>query len=211
MNALHRLTLALAAAATLATAAPAAAQEAAEEGYASMAVQNRRYAQRHEFDAHFGVLPLDAFTKGLTLSGSYTFHPTNLFAWEVLHGLKSFHLDTDLREELEQLSVAPTPFEVLDWMVTSNLVLKPIYWKGAFLNRSVLHGEVSLVVGGGYGRFSRSGRAVIDVGLALRLFASETFSVRLDVRHHMFLRDTPFSGGGLDHELWIALAFGLGA
>ena len=96
MNALHRLTLALAAAATLATAAPAAAQEAAEEGYASMAVQNRRYAQRHEFDAHFGVLPLDAFTKGLTLSGSYTFHPTNLFAWEVLHGLKSFHLYDDL-------------------------------------------------------------------------------------------------------------------
>ena len=44
-----------------------------------------------------------------------------------------------------------------------------------------------------------------------RYSSTKFFSVRLDVRHHMFLRDTPFSGGGLDHELWIALAFGLGA
>jgi outer membrane beta-barrel protein len=210
------LALLLCAAPTLLDAHAASAQavepeavEADADGYASMAVQNRRYDQTHEVNLHLGVLPLDAFTKGLTISGSYTVHLSNLFAWEVVHGLYSFHLDTDLKAELEQLSVAPTPFEVLDWMLTTNLALKPIYWKGAFLNRTVVHGEISLLLGGGYGRFTRSGRGVIDVGLALRLFASELFSVRVDVRHHMFLLDVPFTGGGLDHELWIGLSAGL--
>jgi outer membrane beta-barrel protein len=212
------LILLLGAAPILADATFARAQDTTEasgddardaDGYASMAVQNRRYDQTHEVNLHLGVLPLDAFTKGLTISGSYTVHLSNLFAWEVVHGLYSFHLDTDLKAELEQLSVAPTPFEVLDWMLTTNLALKPIYWKGAFLNRTVVHGEISLLLGGGYGRFTRSGRGVIDVGLALRLFASELFSVRVDVRHHMFLLDVPFTGGGLDHELWIGLSAGL--
>ena len=51
------------------------------QSYASLAVQNRRYGSVHEITAFFGVLPLDAFTKGITLSGAYTIHFSELVAW----------------------------------------------------------------------------------------------------------------------------------
>lgn len=208
LSLVHATALVMAVASTVVmTSSPTLAQDA--DGYASMAVQNRRYDQTHELNLHVGVLPLDAFTKGLTVSASYTMHLSNLWGWEVVHGMYSFHLDTALKAELEQLAVAPTPFEVLDWLVTTNLAFKPIYWKGSLLNRNVIHGEISFLLGGGFARFSRSSRAVIDVGMALRIFATELLSLRLDVRHHMFLQDIPFTGGGLDHELWIGLALGL--
>ena len=39
--------------------------------YASLVVQNRKYSSNHEVSLFFGTLPLDAFIKGLTLSGSF--------------------------------------------------------------------------------------------------------------------------------------------
>ena len=84
---------------------------AAESVLPSLAVQNRRYTQTHEFSAFVGHLPMDAFTKGVTASGSYTLHFNDLFAWEVAQFFYSFDVDTDLENELLAFDLKPTPFE----------------------------------------------------------------------------------------------------
>lgn len=190
------------------TVEPSVAYADDEQSYAAAAVQNRRYGGMHEFTLYGGILPLDAFTKGFTLSGSYTLHISNIFAWEAVNFLKSFGVDTNLRDQLEQLELGPTPFEILDWSVTTNLVLKPIYWKGAWFNQSIIHGEIMVLVGGGFTHFSRSNRGLVDVGLALRVFLSEVFSVRVDVRHNFVFQGIPFVDG-VDNELWIGLGVSL--
>ena len=58
-----------------ALAAPTAARAADTGGDAPIyAVQNRAFHLRHEFHLGVGVLPINAFTKGITLGGGYTFH-----------------------------------------------------------------------------------------------------------------------------------------
>jgi hypothetical protein len=99
--------------------------EAQAQGLDKVAVQNRLHTMTHEFSAWVGTLPLDAFKKGLTFSGSYTLHFTDLLAWEIGQFTYSHGIETDLNAELENLSIGPTPFEVVRYYVTSNLMLKP--------------------------------------------------------------------------------------
>jgi outer membrane beta-barrel protein len=189
-------------------ATPALGQEEEEsaQAYESMAVQNRLYSQTGEFSAFVGMLPLDAFTKGLTLSGAYTQHFSDLIGWEIVHAFYSFHLHTGLWDDLEVYDLKPTPFEVLEnTLLTTNLVLTPIYWKGSWLNNSLLHGEMMIFAGGGYGWFTRSKRVAVDLGLGVRFYASRVFSFRLEVRHHIFFNSSIFEELDLHHELWTGL------
>ena len=110
-------------------------------------VQDRRFGQSHEIAGWFGVLPMDAFTKGVTLTAGYTWHPTSLWGWEVAQVTGSFGIDTRLADELAALPqpVGPTPFETVQLYGTSNVVFKPIYGKLAVMNRQVVWCEVFLV------------------------------------------------------------------
>jgi hypothetical protein len=47
------------------------------------AVQERAFRMQHELHLGVGVLPLDAFYKGLYAQVGYTFHFTDAFAWQV--------------------------------------------------------------------------------------------------------------------------------
>ena len=181
-------------------------EQSAAGAYQSMAVQKRLYTQTGEFSLFAGILPLDAFTKGLTLSGAYTQHFSDLIGWEIVHVYYSFHLHTELWDDLEVYELQPTPFEVLEHtLITTNLMIKPLYWKGSWLNRSLFHGEMYLLAGGGYGWFTRSRRVAIDLGLGIRFYASRVFSFRLEVRHHIFFKSSIFEELDLHHELWTGL------
>jgi outer membrane beta-barrel protein len=169
-----------------------------------LAVQSRRHTQTPECTAAVGVLPLDAFEKGLTVSGAYTLHFTDVFAWEVAHFFWSFPLETDLRDELNAFDIEPTPFERVEYFLTTNFVFKPLYWKGAWLNDGLAFGELMFLVGGGYGWMTRSERPVADIGVAYRLYVSESVSLRLDVRDHAF-----FNAEDIQNELWIGLGVSL--
>ncbi len=176
----------------------------ADDALPARAVQDRRHTQAHEFTAAVGVLPLDAFEKGLTVSGAYTLHFDDLYAWEVAHFTYSFPLETDLKDDLRAFDLQPTPFERVEYFVTTSFVFKPLYWKGAWLNESLSHGELLLLLGGGYGWLTRTSRPVADVGAAVRLYASEWASLRLDVRWVPF-----FNLDDLQNELWIGLGVSL--
>lgn len=176
--------------------------------YALMAVQDRQHFGTHELAVNLGLLPLDAFTKGATVGGSYTLHFSPLFGWEIVNFLYSFPYDAKLKDELAAFDLDTTPFEVAERIATTNLLFKPVYWKGAWLNDSIIHGELFAVAGGGVGWFTRSTRPAVDVGIGARVYLSELLSVRLDIRQHWFFKDSVLDFD-LDDELWIGLGLGL--
>lgn len=177
----------------------------AEVAYASRAVQNRHYRGTYEITLFGGILPLDAFRKGLTVGGALTWHITDQWAWEAVGYLHSFDFATDLEDDLDALEIEPTPFAVVQDVVTSNVVWKPIYLKGAVANRRIVFGEIGVLAGGGLGFFSDdSRRPMVNYGGLLRFYLAEWVSLRVDVRHMMFFDDTS-NELDLQHELWTAV------
>lgn len=211
---LERLCLSIVLAGMLLGVAPSIA--AADEGdeadassYSSAVVQNRKYDPTHEFTGTIGVLPLDAFAKGITTSGSYTLHFTPQVAWEVAQFSYSFQVQTDLNDKLAAFDIEPTPFELLEYYLASNFVFKPLYWKGSWLNTGLSYGELLLTAGPAFGWFTRSSRPGVSVGTGFRVFGSQLLSFRLDARYLLFA--SGFDGGEFDvkDELWLGLGTSL--
>jgi len=173
----------------------------------SLAVQNRKYALSHEFSAWVGTLPMDAFTKGLSFTGAYTLHFSDVIAWEVGQFTYSHRIDTDLKADLENLQqpAAPTPFEVVKYFVTSSVLFKPVYAKMAVLNSTVIFGEMFILAGGGYGWMTITRRPVVDYGAGMRLYIGKYFSVRIDIRDYLFVNKDD-----VQSELWVAMGLCFG-
>jgi len=179
------------------------------QDYSAMVVQNRRFDPTHEFGFAVGWLPLDAFTKAATLTASYTLHFNHAWAWEIGNLTYSLHYDTNLWEQLEALDTRPTPFEVLDFYATSNIIWKPLYWKGSWLNSSLAYGEFFLTLGGGYGWLTRSARPAVNAGGGFRIYGNSLISFRLDIRYLMFFGDQILERFDVKDELWIGLGTSL--
>jgi outer membrane beta-barrel protein len=183
------------------------AKEAGDRGPKTVAVQNRLHTMRHEYSAWIGSLPMDAFTKGVTFTGAYTLHFSDLLAWEVAEFTYSLPVDTRLQDELNNLPqpVGPTPFEVVQYYGTSNIVFKPVYGKFALLNRSLIYEEMFLEAGAGYGKLTITGRPAVDLGAGMRFYSGRLVSFRLDVRDYLFV-----TKGDTENELWVAAGISLG-
>lgn len=174
------------------------------DGLKTLAVQNRQHTQTHEFSGWVGGLPLDAFTKGLTVSGAYSLHFSDVIGWEVAQFTWSHGIDTRLNDELAALSVGPTPFERLEMSLLSNVIFKPLYGKQSVLNRGLIYHETFLTAGGGYGWMTLGGRPAVSLGAGTRIYAGEHLSFRLDVRDQVY-----FGSTDNQNELWIALGTSL--
>nr|WP_236673681.1 outer membrane beta-barrel domain-containing protein [Comamonas sp. JC664] len=137
-----------------------------------------------------GVLPANAYYKGLVGTVGYTYHFNDTFAWQVGRGTYSYNLQTSLRRQLERdFNTSPNAAAFQDqvqWMVGSDLIWSPLYGKMAFLNASVLHVEAFLLGGGTVVKLDRDGgfRPGVNVGLGVRLFTGKTLSLRLDVTNN---------------------------
>lgn len=202
------LALGLLFAGALASPSPASA-DPLDEGGALYAVQNRKYTASHEFSIGGGSLPMDAFYKGYALSGAYTLHFNDLWAWELVNGAYSFNVNTDLRRELESnWSVQPTEFPSLQWLGNSNLVFKPLYGKLAWLNGSLIYGELFFTGGPALAGYEHAGTFVgANLGLGLRFYLSESFSVRLDARDYYLL--SPDDISNTRNELYFSAGISL--
>jgi outer membrane beta-barrel protein len=167
-------------------------------------VQNRQALDSYEWTVSAGSLPLDAFKKGITASGGLTLHYNHQWAWEAVQYTYSFEYKTTLEDELRRFKLESTPFERVESYVTSNVVFKPLYWKGAWLNQSMSYGEFFLLAGGGYGWLSLTSRPVVDGGAGIKLFHTNGIATRLDVRWLTF-----FNAEDFHHELWVGLGVSL--
>jgi outer membrane beta-barrel protein len=158
------------------------------------AIQDRPYRMQHELDLWVGVLPLDAMYIGVYAQLSYVYHFSERFAWQVGRGAAGLAARTPLKGDLERLyGVQPTANDEVQFFVGSDVLWKPFYGKLALLNRSVIHGEVHLLLGATLFRFSNSGfRPGVTLGGGGRVFVSRNVSFRLDMTHTVVI---PTGGG----------------
>lgn len=173
------------------------------------AIQQRAYRLQHELDLSVGVLPLDAFYKGLYAQISYTAHFSESFAWQVGRAAYSYSARTGLREQLERdFGVLPTVFDEVQFFFGSDVVWKPLYGKLSVLNQWVLHGEVFLLLGGTAFKFTNAFRPGVNVGGGARLFISQYLSARLDVTNNFVI---PLGGGSttLTNVMTATLSLGI--
>lgn len=179
-------------------------------------VQERLFRLGLELNAGVGLLPLNAFSKGVLAEGSVTYHFSNVWAWEIAQGgYVLANLDTGLKDQLlNNFGVQPTQLSRDVFLVSSNLVFTPFYGKLAGLNRGISHVEVFFPIGPALGRYEdpAAWQKGMDVGLALRWFLGTQVSVRLDTRDYLLFES--FSGFSLTNELLVSLgisvAFGGG-
>lgn len=115
-----------------------------EESDELPAVQNRKYRMEHELAAGIGLLPTDPYTKGVAVSGSYTWHLNNLwgvrgdFSWV-------FNYNSSLRDKLEEnFGIQTTRFDKIKLFGQLGGLFKPLYGKLAFLNDAQIYGELYL-------------------------------------------------------------------
>jgi outer membrane beta-barrel protein len=148
------------------------------------AVQQRVFSMNNEIELSAAWLPLDPFTKTLTGEVSYTYHFTDQVAWEVFRVFYGYSIPTSLRIQAEQdFNVASGTFEQLRFGGSSSLEVAPAYGKFSMLNDTVVHAEILLAVGPMVASFSDGWKAGPIGGLGLRVFTSESISVRFDVRY----------------------------
>jgi outer membrane beta-barrel protein len=181
------LALTLAAGTTAHAAAPASEQS--EEP--KVAIQRPKFQLAHELSLAAGIMPLDPFQKSATASFSYTLHFNRWLAWEVFQVTGGLLTSTDLRDELiDTFAISEDDFNAPRFMATTGVELAPIYGKQVMLNDGVVHHAAFLGVHGGVifgdrGRLSETFedlRPAVGLGLGYRLFLSDTWSTRLDVR-----------------------------
>lgn len=171
------------------------------------AVQERAFRMNHELALGLGLLPLDAFYKGVTAQVGYTYHFTDHFGWQVGRGAYSYSLKTGLRSQLERdFGVLPTVFDEVEWLVGSDVLWSPLYGKTTFMNRSVLHGEFLGLLGGTVFKFNTGFKPAVNVGVGGRLYANRHVSFRLEVTNNVVLSTKPFLVPTI--QLQAALNFG---
>ncbi|MCA9665869.1 MAG: outer membrane beta-barrel domain-containing protein [Myxococcales bacterium] len=178
------------------------------------AVQNRLYRNQHEFSVGAGVLPIDAFYKGFSVSGGYGWHITDLFAVEGRF-YYMFNFKTSLREDLENNFNIPTSrFDELRWYGQLGLLFKPLYGKLSLLNDSLVYGELYFSVHAAVAQME-GGRATDTEpqgkgqrlafggapGFGLRGYLSKYFSARFDMQAMLL-----YSAGELHVPLTLTLS-----
>jgi outer membrane beta-barrel protein len=176
-----------------------------EESDKLPAVQNRLYRNEHEFMLGIGVLPVDAFYKGVLLNGGYTWHFSDLWGLEGRFSY-SANTKTSLRTRLENgfPQQAPTgKFAELSYYGEVGPVFKPIYGKLSFLNKTLVYGEIYLSLTGVVG-LMKGGLASDQTaggfkgehvcfgaapGFGIRAFVTPRLSVRFDFRYLLLYSD----------------------
>lgn len=188
----------------------ALADEDGDDAGVAVAVQNREFSLRHELTLSGGLLPLDAFYKGITGQVSYTFHFNDHFAWQVGRAAFSYNLHTNLREQLlRDFGVQATKFPEVSWYAGSDLLWTPAYGKVALMNWKVVHLELFLLGGGSaVGVVGDGVKPAVNVGGGLRFFTGQSTSLRLEVANNFVLGKDPFNV--LTINLGVAFNFGGG-
>ncbi len=186
----------------------AAQMEELENPGSVSAIQNRAFRMQHELDLSIGVLPLDAFYKGLYAQVSYTAHFSDSLAWQVGRAAYVYSAKTGLREQLERdFGVLPTAFEEVQYFFGSDVLWKPFYGKLAVLNKWVLHGEAFLLVGGTLFKFTNAFRPGVNIGGGARIFFTRNLSIRLDVTNNVVI---PLGQGSTTLTNVMAISLSLG-
>lgn len=197
-------------------ATPVPNRPAAVEGGSLYSIQPRKYQPGHEFKLATGFLPQDAYYKGTTIDFSYTYHFSDVFAVEALRGIYSWNHKTDLVRRLEEeFQVENDPFEKVQYLISSHVIVTPFYGKQTLFNRAVVHQELYFIGGvGGVGWvLQENGRSdrptefrpAIDIGAGFRWYVSKMVSVRFEAYENLFQT----KDGGIDDQVYVSFGLSL--
>jgi outer membrane beta-barrel protein len=198
----------------------AQAQEELENPGVVLAVQDRTYRMNSELMLAVGVLPLDAFTKGISGEVSYTYHFSDSFAWQIGRFLYSYNVATGLQNQLTRdFGVNPTAFPQTNWIAGSDVMWTPIYGKFAWLNGSVAHFEIYGLLGLSVanqrissdiaaGTTSTTFLPGLDFGIGWRFYITKSVSLRFEVTDNLL-----FGSGGIQNIMVVqaGVAFNFGS
>ena len=186
----------------LALCTPAAAQAAQLEFEADtqrvFSIQPRPYRLGHEFQLGIGVLPLDAFYVGAVATGSYTYHLSDFWAWEIVSGSYSLNFGTGLedravealpggadarRRRAHQRRRDDEPGDeaalrqARDLQLERHLLARPSWCSAS--------GRCGWECKAG----AATARPLVDVGLGLRFWTGPALSFRFDVRDYLIFNE----------------------
>jgi outer membrane beta-barrel protein len=205
------------AACAAAFAAPASAQYDDEDGggYA-VVIQDKKFKMAHEFTLQTGILPIDAFYKGVPATGRYTLHFDDFNGWEIA-GTYSANIDSGLRGILadDPFNVQPQNINELFVIVETNYVMKPFQGKLALFNSTIIYAQLFAVAGLTVSYWSdTSFRPGPDVGLGMHLYIFDWLMARVDLRHALVMNGVPIvdENASVDGilQMYAGVSFNLG-
>ena len=187
-------------------------------------VQNRSHQLHNELYLGGALLPSDAFNKEGGAVFGIVHHFNDLFAWEILHAHAYLDWPSGLRTQLQDNFGYPSQrFAVLRYVVDTNFVVSPIYAKLSLLNHNLAYLQLFALVGAGagivYGGEPDPGSTdpgqgphaavLFDVGIGVRLWLSQRWSMRYDLREYVSI-DTATSSVSLPLFMSLSFAVSLG-
>ena len=177
-----------------------------------VAIQNKSNYLDGDLSFHLGVLPSDAFNKGITYGVSYTSFINQYKAWEVVNFQGNVNFETSLKKEFEDLNIVVTntalegKLDPISFIATSNYVYTPFYSKSLLFNTSVVNSETSFLAGVGAVKFQTTGyQPLVNIGMYSRYFTDIGRSWKFDFRW-FFHRDT---AGSLGNFLFIGFSYSM--
>jgi len=176
-------------------AASARAQYDDEDGGGNaVVIQEREFKMAHEFTLSSGIIPLDAFQKGVALTARYTLHFDDFNAWEIAGGTYSLNLDSGLSDILaKKFAVQAEVLPKLQVVADTNYVATPFYGKFALFNKVIIYQELFLNAGLTVSYWSDgSFRPGPDFGAGIRFFVFDFLSLRFDIRHALVMNGVPY-------------------
>ena len=152
------------------------------EGNQRKGVQKRDFLKRHKFEmsALGGLYASDALSSTYTVGGGFAFFPGEDFGVELLasYAPARFGLEEPFVGFGEPRRFTPgASFSLL-----AGLVFSPIHAKFKLTEATILHGDLSVLVGGGRTLHDSVQGYAFQAGLGLRLFLLSRLAFRFEVR-----------------------------
>lgn len=172
-------------------------------------VMNKKYKLKDETTLGVGYLPVGAFNKYALVGASYTHLFNDTHGWEVLNANYAIELQASLKKDLIDLYGADeSKFAILKYLATTNYVFSPYYSKSVLFNSSIVHSQLSFLIGAGVANYSILTAPAIDVGVIQRFFIGQDTSLKFDFRYYTFISDNKTVRNHISLMAGIAFNFG---
>lgn len=162
-----------------------------------VAVQNRPYYSNKDLTFQVGWLPSDAFNKGYSAGVSFTAYFLDYLGWEIINANYVANSETSLKGEFEKLNINVQnqgfngALDYMTYYAITSLVYTPFYNKSLLFNDKVVHGNTSIVLGGGVAGFNETGsRPMVSAGLVLKFYTENNRAWKFDFRNNIYFEET---------------------
>lgn len=163
----------------------------------------------------------DAFIRNTLVGATVNYHLNNVFSVGVSGGFGALHSDTSLRKNVDltlsqqdRARFNEISYSQIDWAADIGMSYVPLFGKFSVMNKVITHYDVHVTGGVAFiseSAVSASGDGSVDaiqdgvkpggmVGVGMRFFLTDMFSLNADVRSYIYQR-AEVSRGGANPQL----------